>query len=102
MAVAAGRGGGSFGGGAAISGRRRRAVAFAAGRSIAGNGRHGGHRAGHRGHFARGPVYGGFGVFGFGVPYAFGEDWGYPDDEPDCYLRRVRVHHHWVWRQYCD
>ena len=89
---------GGGGGGGAPVGR-----SFSGNRSFAGNGSYRGHRGGH--HFARGPVYGGFGVYGFGVPFAYDYGWGYPDypvDEPDCYLRRVRVHHHWVWRQYCD
>jgi hypothetical protein len=68
-------------------------------RNFAGNGHH---NHGHYGrHFANGPVYGGIGVFGFGVPYLY-DNWGYADDEPECYLRRVRIHHHWVWRQFCD
>ena len=87
----------------AVAAARRRCVALAES-GFAGNGQHHrGDRGGH--HFARGPAYGGFGVYGFGVPFAFDYGWGYsdyPPDEPECYLRRVRVHHHWVWRQYCD
>jgi hypothetical protein len=61
--------------------------------------------AGHPGRGRRGgqPHFGGIGIFGFGAgPYAYDYGWGSPYDEPDCYLRRVRIHRHWVWRQYCD
>lgn len=93
-----GGGGGSFKGGGGGGGGGGRSVRGNPG--FAGSGPHQGHHGGR--HFARGPVYGGFGVFGFGVPFALENAWGYPDDEPDCYVVRVRVRHHWELRQYCD
>ena len=100
-APAASGGGGSGGGmrsgpagnsGARKTGRRPGRSNFA-GRSGRGHGGYQGHYHGQR---AYGPTFG-----LWGLPFAYDYGWGYPD-EPDCYLRRVRVHHHWVWRQYCD
>ncbi len=60
------------------------------------NGRHHHHHRDHDGHF-------GFGFFG--GPYGYDYDDSWPNSwayEPDCYLRRVHIHHHWVLRRYCD
>ena len=60
------------------------------------NGRHHHHHRDHDGHF-------GFGFFG--GPYGYNYDDSWPNSwayEPDCYLRRVHIHHHWVLRRYCD
>jgi hypothetical protein len=58
----------------------------------------GGYR--HYGH-RRGYGYSGF-AFGYYDPYAYGAyPYYYEDIPPDCYIRRVRVHHHWVYRRYC-
>jgi len=66
------------------------------------DGRH--HRHHHRGGFFP------FGVYaydyGYDYPYGYYDD-GYVDDyygypAEDCYVRRVRVHGHWVRRRFCD
>ncbi len=74
-----------------------------AGRSFRGNPNFAGQHHGHHGYRHRGgPAYVPWAFYGLDVPFAYEYGWGYPDDEPDCYLRRVRINHHWVWRQYCD
>jgi hypothetical protein len=65
------------------------------------NGRHGDRDRG-RDRYARGGFGFGFYDDGYDNDYAY-----YPYDEGgyyggDCYTRRVRIHHHWVWRRYCD
>lgn len=52
----------------------------------------------HHGHGHHGRHAGnGFSFFDFSPGYA---SYSY-DESPRCYRRHVRVHHHWVWRQYC-
>jgi hypothetical protein len=69
---------------------------FNGGSHSAFNGRHG-HR--HR-HFVAGvPSWWGAYAYDYG-PYPY--DYYYDDDYgPDCHVRHVRIHHHWVWRRYC-
>jgi hypothetical protein len=58
---------------------------------------HGHHHHHHRGFFP-------FGVFASGYGYYddYYYDYPYDDSYEDCYIRRVRIHGHWVRRRYCE
>jgi hypothetical protein len=62
------------------------------GNHFAANTHHGDHHH-HRG------FGGGFAFYGAPYDYDYYNDWAY---QPDCTMRHVRIHRHWVWRQYCN
>ena len=85
--------GGGYRGGSVSAARGSGPARIGGNPNYAYNGRHHHHHRDHGGHFGFGFIRG---------PYDYDNSW--PNSwayEPDCYLRRVHIHHHWVLRRYC-